>query len=87
MCLAARYELRECPLTCRRHLAKRLTEQFDSLRARGMNFDDALNRCAMLAIKAANAHVQKFMYENNEIAIEQFFKKQDTPATGYMFAC
>ena len=63
-----------------RHLAKRLTEQFDSLRARGMNFDDALNRCAMLAIKAANAHVQKFMYENNEIAIEQFFKKQDTPA-------
>lgn len=66
-----------------KHLAERLSEQFNLEMANGngnSEFDAVMNKCAMLAIKAADAHVQQFMFENNMLAIDQFFKKDKMPA-------
>jgi acyl-CoA oxidase len=57
-----------------RHLARRLTERFDASRARGMNFEDALNSVAVLACKASEAHVESFMLINNLASLEMTFE-------------
>jgi len=54
-----------------RNLAWRLTEQYDQ--QKGGDKDEALNQCAVIAVKASTAHVQQFMIENNFKAINSFF--------------
>ena len=57
-----------------KNLAWRLTSQFDiEVEKDGCDFDTAMNNVAMAAVKASNAHVQAFMFENNLLAIEDYF--------------
>ena len=55
-----------------KNLAWRLTSQFDIEVRKRCDFDTAMNNVAMAAVKASNAHVQAFMFENT-LAIEDYF--------------
>lgn len=63
-----------------RCLATRFVARFDAEMARnGNDFDSALNACSTLAYRAAGAHVEQFMVENNVAAIPTYFS--DEPGT------
>ena len=59
-----------------KNLSWRLTSLFDAeMKKVGGDFDTAMNNVAMTAVKASNAHVQAFMFENNFLAIQEYFNE------------
>lgn len=59
-----------------RALARRLAAEVDSAVAAGVGFEVALNSRAVLAYRAADAHVAYVMLDNNCKAIESYFSDQ-----------